>query len=177
MSICKKYSIHIKICSADIFGPLVYPFFPFPEPSLEQPTVLRLSLNSFPWRRERLPTPVFWPDKFHGLYSPWDCRELDMIEWLSALALHSFIPKFSVIDYSKSPFSTHFMPNIALLVGDRPWFLYLSVFQSPDHLSFLFFVFFLKKYCCLWPTLRGMEFSWSGVCPGLWVFKDIYIPW
>jgi len=22
------------------------------------------------WRRERLPTPVFWPGEFHGLYSP-----------------------------------------------------------------------------------------------------------
>ena len=24
-----------------------------------------------PWRRERLPNPVFWPAEFHGLYSPW----------------------------------------------------------------------------------------------------------
>ena len=24
-----------------------------------------------PWRRERLPTPIFWPGEFHGLYSPW----------------------------------------------------------------------------------------------------------
>ena len=23
------------------------------------------------WRREMLPTPVFWPGEFHGLYSPW----------------------------------------------------------------------------------------------------------
>ena len=23
------------------------------------------------WRRERLPTPVFWLREFHGLYSPW----------------------------------------------------------------------------------------------------------
>ena len=23
-----------------------------------------------PWKRERLPTPVFWPRKFHGVYSP-----------------------------------------------------------------------------------------------------------
>ena len=27
-------------------------------------------LGRFPWRRERLPTPVFWPREFHGLYSP-----------------------------------------------------------------------------------------------------------
>ena len=27
--------------------------------------------EKIPWRRERLPTPVFWPGEFHGLYSPW----------------------------------------------------------------------------------------------------------
>ena len=31
-------------------------------------------------RRERLPTPVFWPGEFHALYSPWGCKELDTIE-------------------------------------------------------------------------------------------------
>ena len=42
----------------------------------------------FPWRRERLPTPVFWPGEFHGLYSSWDHKELDMTERLSlSLAL------------------------------------------------------------------------------------------
>ena len=30
------------------------------------------------WRREQLPTPVFWPGEFHGLYSPWGCKESDM---------------------------------------------------------------------------------------------------
>ena len=34
-------------------------------------------------RRERLPTPVFWPGEFHGLYSPWGCKESDMTEQLS----------------------------------------------------------------------------------------------
>ena len=29
---------------------------------------------------EKLPTPVFWPGEFHGLYSPWACKELDMTE-------------------------------------------------------------------------------------------------
>ena len=28
-------------------------------------------VRKIPWRRERLPTPVFWPGEFHGLYSPW----------------------------------------------------------------------------------------------------------
>ena len=28
-------------------------------------------VGKIPWRRERLPTPVFWPGEFLGLYSPW----------------------------------------------------------------------------------------------------------
>ena len=32
---------------------------------------------------ERLPTPVFWPEEFHGLYSPWVRKELDRTEQLS----------------------------------------------------------------------------------------------
>ena len=36
-------------------------------------------LGKKPWRREQLPTPVFWPREFHGHgrlagYSPWGCR-------------------------------------------------------------------------------------------------------
>ena len=35
-----------------------------------------------PWRRERLPTPVFWRGEFHGLYSPWGCKASDTTERL-----------------------------------------------------------------------------------------------
>ena len=34
-------------------------------------------------RRERLPTPVFWPGEFHGLYSPWGRKVSDTTEHLS----------------------------------------------------------------------------------------------
>ena len=37
------------------------------------------------WRRDRLPTPVFWPREFHGLYGPWGHKELDTTERLSLL--------------------------------------------------------------------------------------------
>ena len=37
-------------------------------------------VGKIPWRRERLPTPVFWPGEFHGQYSPWGCKELDTTE-------------------------------------------------------------------------------------------------
>ena len=37
-----------------------------------------------PWRREQLPTPVFWSGEFHGLYNLWGRKEsLDMTEQLS----------------------------------------------------------------------------------------------
>ena len=39
-------------------------------------------LGRSPGERERLPTPVFWPGEFHGLYSPWGHKELDMTERL-----------------------------------------------------------------------------------------------
>ena len=40
-------------------------------------------VRKIPWRRARVPTPVFWPGEFHGLYSPWGHKESDMTEQLS----------------------------------------------------------------------------------------------
>ena len=37
-------------------------------------------VGKIPWRRERLPTPVFWSGKFPGQYSPWGHKESDMTE-------------------------------------------------------------------------------------------------
>jgi len=40
--------------------------------------------------------PVFWPGEFHGLYSPWGCKELDMTEQLalspSSVGLGEYTP-------------------------------------------------------------------------------------
>ena len=36
-------------------------------------------LGRAPGVREKLPTPVFWPGEFHGLYSPWGHKELDRL--------------------------------------------------------------------------------------------------
>ena len=46
-------------------------------------TWFSLWVGKIPWRRVRLPTPVFWTGEFHGWYSPWGCKELDMTERLS----------------------------------------------------------------------------------------------
>ena len=40
-------------------------------------------VGKIPWRKEWLPTPVFWPGEFQGLYSPWGHKELDTTEQLS----------------------------------------------------------------------------------------------
>ena len=44
-------------------------------------------LGKISWRRERLPTPLFWPGESHGLYSPQVRKELDTTERLS-LSFH-----------------------------------------------------------------------------------------
>ena len=45
-------------------------------------------VGKIPWRRERLPTPVFWPGEVHGLCSPLGGKESDVTEWLSLNYLH-----------------------------------------------------------------------------------------
>ena len=50
-------------------------------------------IGKIPWRKERLPTPVFWPGEFHGLDSSWGYKELDTTE---RILLH-FISKFKFI--------------------------------------------------------------------------------
>ena len=37
--------------------------------SAMQETGFNLWVGKIPWRRERLPTPVFWPGEFHGIWS------------------------------------------------------------------------------------------------------------
>ena len=43
---------------------------------------------TFIWRRERLPTPVFWPGEFHGLYRPWGYKESRMSDFHFHFQLH-----------------------------------------------------------------------------------------
>ena len=53
------------------------------------------------WRRERLPTPVFWSGEFHGLYSPQGHKESGTTERLSVHFTANVISlEFSFISYS-----------------------------------------------------------------------------
>ena len=47
--------------------------------------------RKIPWRREQLPTPVFWPGELHGLYNPWGYKEADTTEWLSLWFFYFFL--------------------------------------------------------------------------------------
>ena len=47
-----------------------------------------LWVGKIPWRREWLPSPVFFPGEVHGQrsladYSPWGCKEVNTTEWLT----------------------------------------------------------------------------------------------
>ena len=46
-------------------------------------------VEKIPWRREQLPTLVFWLGEFYGLYHPWGHKELDMTERFSLSLLSS----------------------------------------------------------------------------------------
>ena len=45
-----------------------------------------------PLEKRTLPTPVFWPGEFHGLYSPWGHKESDTTERLSLSLLQGIFP-------------------------------------------------------------------------------------
>ena len=50
---------------------------------------------------ERLPTSVFWPGEFHGLYSPWGHKESDKTKRLSLFFHFSLATWEAHIIYSK----------------------------------------------------------------------------
>ena len=56
-------------------------------PAMWETWVQSLGWEDSPGGREGLSTPVFWPGEFHGLYSPWGCKELDTTEQLSLYSL------------------------------------------------------------------------------------------
>ena len=44
------------------------------------PAIWENWIGKIPWRREKLPTVVFWPREFHRLHSPWGLKESDTTE-------------------------------------------------------------------------------------------------
>ena len=54
-------------------------------------------LGRSPGEGNWLPTSVFWPGEFHGLYSLWGCKELDMTEQLHSHSNLNICIKFLFI--------------------------------------------------------------------------------
>ena len=67
--------------------PFVCQGFPCGSPVKSPPAMRGTWVRSLgwedPWRRERLPSPVFYPGEFHGLYNLWGHKESDKTEQLS----------------------------------------------------------------------------------------------
>ena len=50
-------------------------------PAMRETWVQSLGLKDpLPGEGNGCPLPVFWPGEFHGLYSPWGCKESDTTE-------------------------------------------------------------------------------------------------
>ena len=73
-------------CSAFFRASLIAQLVKNP-PAMQETPQFESWVGKIPWRRERLPTPVFWPGEYHGLHSPWGCKESDTIEQLSLFSL------------------------------------------------------------------------------------------
>ena len=89
-------------------------------------------LGRFPWRRERLPTPILWPGEFHGLYSPRGCKKLDMTEWLLLSPVLKRLT-FSVATLLDPHSVRSTVPDRALCISSYPVISLVSLWalQSP----------------------------------------------
>ena len=113
-----------------------------------------------PWRRERLPTAVFWPGEFHGLYSPWGRKELDTTEQLS-LSLFYIAHFLSLV-------SSTLLPQVPLLQGSFLKILTFSRNRCPLIRSPLYCAHVLSRFSHvqLFGTLRTIAGHMDCSPPG-----------
>ena len=72
-------------------------------PPAMQETGFNPWVGKIPWRRERLPTSIFWPGEFHGLYRPLGHKESDITEQLSYYLSYTYIRASQVALVVKQP--------------------------------------------------------------------------
>ena len=74
-------------------------------------------IGKIPWRREQLPTPIFWPGEFHGLYSPWGHKESH--NWATFTFMHEMrFPGGSICLQCRRP---GFDPWVGKIPRRREW--------------------------------------------------------
>ena len=113
------------------------------------------------WRRERLPTSIFWPGEFHGLYSPWGRKESDTTEWLSLThSLHVMCTYCSFHQFSMSfsigqPKTSLDLKVLGFEYLDHFFFLVLRIMQSFYHeLKHNFWIFLSSDSGCHFQIVR-----------------------
>ena len=116
------------------------------------PTMWETWVQKIPWRKERLPTPVFWPGEFHGVYSPWGRKEKN-IEKVKVKVAQLCLTLCNPMDYSplNSPGQNTGVGSLSLFQGIFPtqglnpglphgrWILYqLNIVKVLYSCNFLF---------------------------------------
>ena len=100
----QKIGIAISFC-----GPLRSAGFPGGSAGKESACNAKNPLvGKIPWRRERLPTPVFLPGEFHGLYS---CQKSYTTDWLS-LETSTFCQDPASLNTQESLFQASWSPPL-----------------------------------------------------------------
>ena len=118
-----------------------------------------LWVGKIPWRREQLPTPVFWPGEFHGSYCPWGHEESDTTEWLS-LSLFRQLIQLHMVKLTIA-WSSHFLDMALLFLCCMP----LHILPIKNH--HLSVIIFKKKW---------MMVLFSLMFPLCWIVIASYSP-
>ena len=87
-------------------------------------------VGKIPWKRERLPTPVFWSGEFRGLYSSWGHKESYTTERL--LHRYTYVPFLLNL-----PPTSHPIPPLQV-VTEHQYELPASYSKSPLALYFVY---------------------------------------
>ena len=97
-------------------------------------------VGKFPWRRERLPNPVFWPGEFHGIDSLWGCKESDTTEQLSLsfYILNCVLNQYGLEDIYFFVNTTYLFCCLNCSSFD-PYAFFQVEYSSFDHCEFLSF--------------------------------------
>ena len=128
-------------------------------------------VGKIPWRREKLPAPVFWPGEFPGLYILRGCKELDMTE-----RLHFHFSRSCIGEGNGNPLQCSCLENPR--DGGASWAAVYGVAQSRTRLKRLsssnsradnywehLYNLGKKQQSC---SITGATFSWlcgSGMNP------------
>ena len=96
-------------------------------------------VGKIPWRRKRLPSPVFWPGEFHGLYSPWGSQGVGH-NWMTFTS-HSCFPWKQV---SRGVILWIYFLGVSWDSEFTNWKRTYSPTYWEDHFSIFFFMHYLK---------------------------------